>query len=512
MTFSEKLTFLLDLSGSSNAELARAAKIDPSQVSRLKNGTRNTPKRIHTIELMAEHFAERCTSEYQRATLAETLGDRSLINDRSLPHTVDALCRWLRTKQSDSSTRLDSFMRNFEGYSSPRHTDRYKIHTESNVSEMRSCCHFGNEGRRNALVQIVDYLTNYGTPCEVSIISDENLDWLSQDRNFSEWLISAMVKLTETGYSVRRIVSSLRDSVSAIEALERWMPLYMSGSLTSYHYPRLRDGLYRHFLVVAPGNLALTSCSIGDQHKCSASYISYDQRTIEDEMRFFNAYLEKCIPLAEPYIYDRDPILFSRHLLDFHSIESDGMSKWLGMSCTTVPDSIIDVLETTYKDERSSEILHVFRTIQKTFELNLASGCRFVEIIRPFSAQQVTDGSARLSPSLLLPESSLCYTPELYRDHLLHILELATKYSNYFVVVDDGDMSECEMHVKEGQSALLVRTTPPFTMFNITEPNTVSSVSEYIMLQATRYGSSLVIQRRHAIEKLRALIASLDIK
>ncbi len=510
MTFSEKLSFLLDISGTSNAELARAADIDPSQVSRLKNGTRNIPKRIRTIELIAEHFAQQCTSDYQRTAIAEKIGDKSIINDRSLPHITDVLCRWLRTKQSDSSARLDSFMRSFEGYSgSPYGADKSFSPSDTAYSEMRSHCHYGNEGRRAAVMQTLEYLLNYGTPCEVSMITDDNLEWLVQDRAFAEWVVGAMVRLTERGFKIRQIISTLRDSVSAIEALERWLPMYISGSLVSYHYPRLRDGLFRRFLVVAPDNLALTSWALGDQTECNASYISFDRRTIEDELKFFDAYLSKCIPLTEPFVYKHDPVRFSCKLLDFHSINAGGMSKWLGMTCNAIPEAIIDSMEETCTTERSREILRVLRTVQKTFELNLASGNRFVEVIRPFGAQQVLAGSARLAPSLLVPDNTLCYTPELYIMHLEHILELTRKYPNYYVVVDGGDMPECEMHAKEGSTALLVRVSEPFTMFSISEHSTVSAACEYITMQATKYGSSLVIQRRHATEKLRDLIEEL---
>ncbi len=510
MTFSEKLNFLLNLSGSSNAELARAADIDPSQVSRLKNGTRNIPKRIHTIELMAEHFASKCVSDYQRGALSETLGDLSLVSDRSIPHTSDAICSWLRTKKSDSSTRLDSFMRSLEHYtttSSPEQTLGGPTHT---AMESRVHCYFGNEGRRNAVVDIVEYLNTYGTPCEVLIISDENLDWLAQDRQFGERMVNAMADLAKKGFTACRIVATQRDSVSAIESLERWMPIYMSGALTSYHYPRLRDGLYRRFVITAPGNFTLSSISLGDTHECSSTYISYDLRTIDDDVCFFRRYLEKCVPLAKPYIYDRDPVRFSQHLLEFHSIEADGMSKWMGMSCSSVPTFIIDELEKLHPDHTSKEVIRIFRETQRTFERNLDLGYRFVEIVRLFSAEQVLSGDTHLTLSLLLPNCSRSYTKDEYLRHLEYLLSLTEKYSNYYIVIDEGDMADCEMHVKENNSALLVRTAQPFTLFSINEPNTVSSAKEYVSLHATSYSASLVIQRRHAVEKIRAIIRALS--
>ena len=509
MTFSEKLSYLLDLSGATNADLARAAHIDPSQVSRLRGGTRNIPKRIHTIELMAEFFAGMCTSDYQRSSLADTLGDKRLLTDRSVHFTADAMCSWLRAKQSDSSTRLDHFMRSFEGYNRSS-TENIDLHfSEHALNKVASFCYTGNEGRRNAVADVISFLLTRGAPGEVFLLSDENLHWLAQDKAFSNTLMESMLKLAEKGFAIKRIVSPLRDSVSAIESLDRWMPMYMTGAMTTFHYPRMRDGIFRRFLLVSPGNFTLSSFSVGDQHECAATYVCYEQPTIDDDVNFFNYYLSKCVPLAEPYIYQRDPVIFSQHLLDFHNIPADGISKWLGMTCNVVPPALIDSIEASCTDEPSMKILAVYRSIQESFERSLADGRRFIEIIRPYTAEQVRRGEALLTPSLLLPACSRCYTTEEYRLHLSHILSMMEKYSNYYVVLDVGDMSENELHLKDGRTALLVRTAQPFTIFSTSEYSTLSAVQEYLMLQATRYGSSLVIQRRHSIEKLNNLIDSL---
>ncbi len=511
MTFSEKLTFLLNLSGATNAELARAADVDPSQVSRLKNGTRNTPKRVHTIEKMAEFFASRCVSDYQRSALAETIGEKGLLQDRSVEYTADIMCRWFRSKQSDSSTRLGNFMRSFEGYDGQI---RYSDHVPGGSSgalmnETTAHIYYGNEGRRASVIDCLDKLISYGEPCEVLLISDENLDWMMQERDYSNILLGRIMKLAEMGFTLRRIVSSFRDSSMAIESLERWMPVYMTGALTSFYYPRLRDGIFRKLMIIAPGNFTLTSTAVGDQHECGTTYVCYDKRAIEDDQVIFSKYLDKCVPLMEACVYRRDPVRFSEELLRFHDITAGGMSKWMGMSCTSLPVPIINEMEQVFTDPEHRQIIKVLRSIQSTFEENLASGNRFIEIIRPHKAEQVLNGEATMSPSLLLPNGSRFYTAGEYRLHLARILSLLEKYPNYYVIVDEGDMPDCELHVKEEQAALLVRTTLPFTLFNVTESNTISACSEYFMMYATLYGSSLVIQRRHSIEKLRNLYDAL---
>lgn len=512
MTFSEKLTFLLNLSGSSNAELARAVSIDPSQVSRLKNGTRNTPKRVRTIELMSEYFASRCTGDYQRAALAETVGENNLLRDHSTEYTAEVILNWLRSRYSDSSYRLDNFMKRFETYSGSagRTGSVYRRDEAQPVHETTAYIYYGNEGRRAAVIDILDQLANYGEPCEVLIISDENLDWLMQETGYNNMMIDRILGLARRGYTVRRIVSSFRDSAMAIESLERWMPVYLTGALSTYYYPRLRDGVFRRFMIIAPGNFSLTSCAIGDQHECGATYVCYDKRAVEEDQRIFANYIDKCVPLNQTYIYEKNPVEFCRHLLEFYEREANGMSKWLGMSCCTVPTAIINEIEEENREGAGEEIIELFRGIQTNFENNLAKGRRYIEIIRLYTPEEIRSGTAKLAPSLLMPGKKQNYTIGTYRLQIMRILTLLEKYPNYCVVIDEGDMPECEMHIMENASALLVRTTAPFTIFNVTESNTVSACHEYFMLNATRYGASLVIQRRHTVEKLKVLYESLE--
>jgi len=275
MTFSDKLTFLLDLCGVTNADLARAADIDPSQVSRLKNGTRNIPKRIRTVELMARFFAEKCTSDYQRSALADVVRDKSLTVNYSPERTAEVLCRWFRSKQSESSTRLDDFMRSFEGYDGQLRYSDQALRSVSGGAMMNECkinVYYGNEGRRAAVLDCLDNLLQYGEPCQVMLISDENLDWMNQEKDYNAAIVSRTLKLAEKGFTLRRIVSSFRDSSMAIESLERWMPVYMTGAMSSFYYPRMRDGIFRRLMIIAPGSFTLTSTAVGDQHECGTIY------------------------------------------------------------------------------------------------------------------------------------------------------------------------------------------------------------------------------------------------
>lgn len=49
MTFAEKLVFLMELTATSNKQLAEAVNVDPSLISRLRNARRDAPKNLTSI-------------------------------------------------------------------------------------------------------------------------------------------------------------------------------------------------------------------------------------------------------------------------------------------------------------------------------------------------------------------------------------------------------------------------------------------------------------------------------
>ena len=72
MQFYEKLIFVMNLTQTTNRELALAAQVDPSIISRFRSGKRGLPRNLELLRSMSDFLAERCTGEYQRRALSET--------------------------------------------------------------------------------------------------------------------------------------------------------------------------------------------------------------------------------------------------------------------------------------------------------------------------------------------------------------------------------------------------------------------------------------------------------
>ena len=106
MQFYEKLIFVMNLTQTTNRELALAAQVDPSIISRFRSGKRGIPRNLEPLRSMADFLAERCTGEYQRRALSEMAGVRRIIMDKK-----DQLAEFLFCWLCGDTDGVERFMR-----------------------------------------------------------------------------------------------------------------------------------------------------------------------------------------------------------------------------------------------------------------------------------------------------------------------------------------------------------------------------------------------------------------
>ena len=135
----------------------------------------------------------------------------------------------------------------------------------------------------------------------------------------------------------------------------------------------------------------------------------------------------------------------------------------------------------------------------------------FIDIAYLASAKEVRSGSVPIILSYWDKYLTLYYTPELYILHLkniLHIMEVCETY--HFIPVNTKLQENGVLLVKDVQQALLVRTVPPLTVFEISQPDIVQLFREHLLKIANRIGytgvsrSKIMSQIRERIRELQA--------
>ena len=142
------------------------------------------------------------------------------------------------------------------------------------------------------------------TPRTLLLYSDEVTDWMTQDPKFCMRWAELMKKVLGKGNRMRIIHTVSRDLDEMLRAIHQWMPLYMTGLIEPYYYPRKRDGLFKQTLFVAPGVSAVISSSVGSSVESAPNLLVRRKDVIASyEIQFIQC-LAQCRPLMQ-FLMDR---------------------------------------------------------------------------------------------------------------------------------------------------------------------------------------------------------------
>ena len=310
MTISEKLDFLMTLTGTSNSALARSLSYDTSYISRIRAGKRGLPRRQPFLEPVSIYFARGLTTPVQRSAAA-TLLTPGQEWPADPAHGAARILRWLSATPEDISAPIGALLQSISSSQDRPPLPEADAMAEPPLLE-DPALFYGNQGKRAVVLRFLSDLCADGKAHHLSLVSDEAMDWLTGDPAFVRTWSALLLRLLAQGGQITIIHSISRDLGEMLEAVQKWIPLYLTGRILPYYCPQLRDGICRRSLFVCAGQAAVMSSSIRDQTEGMVTlYLRNPQAVAALEQEFAN-YLALCRPLMEIYQYPHRPEVEAR--------------------------------------------------------------------------------------------------------------------------------------------------------------------------------------------------------
>lgn len=324
MHFSEKLRLLTHVFKVSNSRLARAIHVDASLVSRWKSGDRSISSQSRHIPDLATFFIQTDAYPYQRAyldrLLASLLPDPKSCAENDLIH---ALANWLVSADaaewpqlpSDPSLSADParLFDNISSWFSKTHATpdltkpaagKTGAADRSDWSEQILPGHrlngevfYGMSGKRQAVINLLLEILQLESPCELLLISEESMRWLTDDIRFTRKWARLLLEVIEKGHriTVIHIVSRRTQEISGI--VEYWLPLHLSGQIASYYIPRYVEPAVSQTLFIIRNRAVFLAQSTEDIQTQGLTLICRDEETVAHYTRVYEAILHGCLPL-----------------------------------------------------------------------------------------------------------------------------------------------------------------------------------------------------------------------
>lgn len=466
----------MNLSNTTNSAFAIQVNLDPSHISRLRRGKRNAVKDENCLKAMSACFARRCADDYQKKALADVLGtDLSTAEGSALSELI---FKWLVEKQNPDTASVEAFLKDMSAVTVKARKPSPESTLPAGSSGADTEIFFGIEGKRIVAERFLSEVLERKKPQTLLLYSDEPTDWMTADRVFAAKWTTLMTEVLERGNRIKIIHTVSRHLDEMLHAINQWMPLYMSGAIEPYYYPKKRDGILRRTLFVAPGSIAVMSGSTGDMIDKAANFLVKDPLAVSALKEEFHQYLTLCNPLMRVFTPENNEA-FVDTLLEFEKEKGNSILMTESLSLLTMPESVTSsVLSRIMDPNNPMGELAKFRI--SSFHQRLRDNA-FTEIIRILDFDRIKSGEVKIASSDMLGGNEGFYSLDEYLSHLENIRRLLESFENFNVhLTEDPIESRFMAYAKEDLGVIVSKASAPPVALAINESNLTAGFWDYL--------------------------------
>lgn len=507
MQFSEKLDLLMNLTKTKNSSLALYTSLNPAHISRLRRGERKLARNENYVHAMAYYFSRHCTSEYQLKTISDFLNAGSL-SPGDYDKTARLLYRWLVEEKASVSEEVGDFLdelSNFQ-FKNTALPEAGNISVAPHPPKNGMAVYYGIEGKRKAVLAFLTYVLSQDTPRTLLLYSDEEMDWLTEDREFTLKWAALMSRVIQRGNKIKIIHTVSRELDEMLAAIRGWMPLYMTGAIEPYYYPKKRDGVFKRTLFIAPDVAAITSTSVGNMTAGAANFLLSHKGAVKAFVEEYHSYLALCRPLMRIFT-PLNKHAYLAALSEFEQEAANTIIKTETLSLLTMPLAVVENLLFRMEYDQKNQLMDYYLKRTKIFEKNLAIS-KFIEVVKIPDLTAIKNGRIRVPQTHMLNQD-LYYTPQEFKLHLENLIYFLQTHEHYHIYLDhvandDGYM----IYAKEELGVIVIKNSAPPVILAINESNMTATFWDFMRDRISK-GAESSLNRRKVITKLQAIIAEL---
>jgi transcriptional regulator with XRE-family HTH domain len=492
--FADKLNFLMSIIGISGGELAHAVDLDPSYISRLRNGKRALPKGQHFMDDIARYFAVHIQTDYQIELLCEAMSFKEVWpKDKEKAHSL--IYEWmLREEQSQRDVIKNVLGDVLSTYlvdavlSPDRDLDLTQFEQDSREH------YYGINGKQEAFLRFLALAEHAQNGMEMHMFTNENLDWLSTDPDFAGKTRTLLTAYTQAGNRIK-VVHPIRQDISdMIFTLQRWIPVYLTGHVEPYYYPKVRNDFYLRTAFVVPGVVAMISCSLEGNTAEGLTFIVTESRAVDAVAAEMTHLISLSKPLAQVLSSENIPDAWQR-IEEFFMTEAPTM---------VIHDHLgsYAVMEKKFSEYQRQADTSLERAPMRTQNLKKS----YIEVISKQDTELIRSGRVPVQLTELLPGGPRYLSKEEYLENLEDVIRVAESCTNYHIVLVPSLFFNLFLCVKEGVGALISRGEKGAPTFFISQSEVINAVWEYVNTIKTQ---SMDVNKQAVLTELKELAEAL---
>ena len=500
MKIFEKIDFLMKITNTSNNALSRHLSYDASYISRIRSGKRSLPRKQPFIEPVSLFFAEHIHEAYQIKLAADYIcpGTDWPENSRTAQKLI---YDWLSQPDNVDSAPIGGILSGISAVSTAALPVLSPLPDENAPQPQSTQFFYGDSGKRQAVALFLAELGQMEHPPQLLLYSNEEFNWMYEDPAFAKKWALLLFQYIKKGGKIKIAHTISRASGEMLVALQKWIPVYMTGAIEPYYYPKVLDRVFRKTLFIAEGHSAIAASSEGEHTENGLNCLIHDPQAVHMLEQEYWDFFEFCKPLMQIFnLSSREKFLDA--LREFNDDCENMITVRTTPSFYTMPQAVAKSMTERLDN---SWILKRQQLSEKAFCAMMDNGNTLTELLNLPPAEQVRQNQVVFPMCDLFDKPGLYYTAGEFIAHLQSVVEKLQQYENYHVVLSSALPQNEIIYVKEDTGVILVKSDEPTIAFAISEQRMISAFWDYLSELNTASG-----KKAKAIAFLEDYIAQLQ--
>ena len=518
MSFQIRLFQLMNVFNISNKKLALACNVDPSLVSRWRNGQRIPSLKSNQLQSIAQYFLNINPTIEQKHFLQEILSIQKLQTPKYID-PFDLMVHWLYQKQDTFDIPTPP---TFLTPTSLRPINKTVIEDEDiETQKALQRPHFllseqtkrsyhvfkENSGKRKAALLFLQKALSLSEPTEIYIYSDEIVQWWLEDQMFQVQWTSYLKLIVLKNHHIHIIHHVNRNQEEFTTYLNIWIPLHLIGSISSYYIPQYIDNQLKETNMIIKDTLALVSNSTFLTPKENICFIYEDQEPVELYESLFLGRLVACKPLIEVF-RAQDQFRLIQFLIDSVSSNFPATALHAHLNTFFLPDVIFENYSKTWPKSKQIQYLRLIKQY-KSEQYRAFSKVSYVDVF-PFEVlmEIASTKQYRHYDPVFFQETVIVLDREMLMLTLKNMVYALQRYErlNIFLIMKSSLKKGINLNLELREHHSIVFTTnyslvSPYIGLHCNEGNMLNSFSHYLESVIMQIPSNL----KNKIEAFRQL-------
>ena len=481
--FGHRFSAILDLAEFSNVRFGKLLNIDPSYISRFRNGLRTPVSNSKLTEEMCRVLYSRLKDQNRLSNLARlmNISPDNLLDDTNWEKELYA---WLFLSEDSTVSsfvvgmvdQIGSFSADIIKSPLPFETAADKTVLHDNRSH-----YHGMRGLQTAVLRFLGNVIERKEK-DLYLYSDQNIDWITADKVFQTKWMSLMIQCVTNGVKIHIIHNIERNLTEIGEAIRSWLPLYPSGQIESFYLDGQKNTNLSTTLFLCPGYASIYGNNVVGTENENGNYLyETEPEKINLCRQFFDTLLGKAHRLIR--------VCKTADFFRFETVSSDIT---VLSSCPTVfsmPENLFsEFINHSELKVESSDADDIYKQMKNFFEKALLSGY-FHECAPLPSDEDLFNG--RIYPEF----ASTPYSPQKFTEHAKNIINLSDNTKYRFYPLPEPSFLDIQLIISEKSVAVSRLKAPFFTIF-LEHPFLCRAFAEYADSVKKQYTQDKVTLKR----------------